>query len=304
MIPAALVVMAAGIRPSIRLAASAGLTTGRGIVVDDKLDHLGRRRLCARRVRGASRPVLRPGRARLRAGAGAGPPPRRPARSLRGLAAGNEPQGLGRARVLDRRLRGRGRRGRRCSRTERPASTASWCCATTACAARSCSAIRARRCGTASSCASRSGRAAPRRARLRQGLRGGRLTMSAQDFTDEQRRYLEGFVAGVQARRASQGLKPLGRRRRRPCVRARRPRQGRISPPWHASRRPARSSRPRRRPSATSIPSTPTRASRPRAPRASSPRASTTSAGASTACSTWRRRRTPTCAGCASPTAS
>jgi hypothetical protein len=34
--------------------------------------------------------------------------------------------------------------------------------------------------------------------------------MSAQDFTEEQRRYLEGFVAGVQARRASQGLKPLG----------------------------------------------------------------------------------------------
>jgi ferredoxin-nitrite reductase len=34
--------------------------------------------------------------------------------------------------------------------------------------------------------------------------------MSGQDFTDEQRRYLEGFVAGVQARRAAQGLKPLG----------------------------------------------------------------------------------------------
>ena len=34
--------------------------------------------------------------------------------------------------------------------------------------------------------------------------------MSAQDFSDEQRRYLEGFVSGVQARRASQGLKPLG----------------------------------------------------------------------------------------------
>jgi ferredoxin-nitrite reductase len=34
--------------------------------------------------------------------------------------------------------------------------------------------------------------------------------MSAQDFTEEQRRYLEGFVAGVQARRASQGLRPLG----------------------------------------------------------------------------------------------
>jgi len=34
--------------------------------------------------------------------------------------------------------------------------------------------------------------------------------MSAQDFTEEQRRYLEGFVSGVQARRAAQGLKPLG----------------------------------------------------------------------------------------------
>jgi ferredoxin-nitrite reductase len=34
--------------------------------------------------------------------------------------------------------------------------------------------------------------------------------MSAQEFSDEQRRYLEGFVSGVQARRASQGLKPLG----------------------------------------------------------------------------------------------
>ena len=33
--------------------------------------------------------------------------------------------------------------------------------------------------------------------------------MSAQDFTEEQRRYLEGFVSGVQARRAAQGLKPL-----------------------------------------------------------------------------------------------
>ena len=34
--------------------------------------------------------------------------------------------------------------------------------------------------------------------------------MSAQDFSEEQRRYLEGFVSGVQARRASQGLRPLG----------------------------------------------------------------------------------------------
>jgi ferredoxin-nitrite reductase len=34
--------------------------------------------------------------------------------------------------------------------------------------------------------------------------------MSGQDFTDEQRRYLEGFVSGAQAARVAVGLKPLG----------------------------------------------------------------------------------------------
>ena len=34
--------------------------------------------------------------------------------------------------------------------------------------------------------------------------------MGAQDFSDEQKRYLEGFVSGVQASRAAAGLKPLG----------------------------------------------------------------------------------------------
>lgn len=34
--------------------------------------------------------------------------------------------------------------------------------------------------------------------------------MSAQDFSEEQRRYLEGFVSGIQAGRTAQGLKPLG----------------------------------------------------------------------------------------------
>jgi ferredoxin-nitrite reductase len=34
--------------------------------------------------------------------------------------------------------------------------------------------------------------------------------MSAQDFSEEQRRYLEGFVSGVQAGRTAHGLKPLG----------------------------------------------------------------------------------------------
>ena len=34
--------------------------------------------------------------------------------------------------------------------------------------------------------------------------------MSGQDFTDEQKRYLEGFVSGIQATRVASGLKPLG----------------------------------------------------------------------------------------------
>ncbi|KAB2914426.1 MAG: NirA family protein [Hyphomicrobiaceae bacterium] len=34
--------------------------------------------------------------------------------------------------------------------------------------------------------------------------------MSGQDFSDEQKRYLEGFVSGVQALRAASGLKPIG----------------------------------------------------------------------------------------------
>jgi ferredoxin-nitrite reductase len=34
--------------------------------------------------------------------------------------------------------------------------------------------------------------------------------MGGQDFTDEQKRYLEGFVSGVQASRAATGLRPLG----------------------------------------------------------------------------------------------
>jgi ferredoxin-nitrite reductase len=34
--------------------------------------------------------------------------------------------------------------------------------------------------------------------------------MSVQDFTDEQKRYLEGFVSGLQASRAAVGLKPIG----------------------------------------------------------------------------------------------
>src|SRR5262245_7144304 len=48
----------------------------------------------------------------------------------------------------------------------------------------------------------------PRIARLRPGFCGGRV-MGDRDFSDEQKRYLEGFVSGVQASRAAAGLKPL-----------------------------------------------------------------------------------------------
>ena len=34
--------------------------------------------------------------------------------------------------------------------------------------------------------------------------------MSGQDFSDEQKRYLEGFVSGVQSSRVAAGLKPIG----------------------------------------------------------------------------------------------
>ena len=96
----------------------AGLTIGRGIKVDDKLETSRPRRLRA----SASAPstaaqcygLVEPAYEQAQ---GAGAPPRRPARPLRGLAAGHQPQGLGRARVLDRRLRGRGRRDHRCWRT-------------------------------------------------------------------------------------------------------------------------------------------------------------------------------------------
>ena len=82
--------------------------------------------------------------------------------------------------------------------------------------------------------------------------------MGDRDFSDEQKRYLEGFVSGVQASRAAAGLKPLAgvggaSRARRP---RRRPSQGdgalRGAGPQALA--------PRRRSSATSIPSTPMRA--------------------------------------------
>ena len=183
----------------------------------------------------------------------------RPARYA-GSRAGDQPQGLRRARVLRRRLRA-ARAPRRSSSTTtahgryRKLVMRDGRLAGAVLFGDTADALWYRdliRSGDTSVAAIRAA------ARLRPGAHAEAACMSAQDFTDDQKRYLEGFVSGVQARRAAQGSKPLRRRRRR------RPQpagpDADIWRPWRASRRPARSCRPRRRPSATSIPSMPMRA--------------------------------------------
>ena len=64
-IEADLVVVAAGIRANADLAATAGLDIGRGIMVDDQMTDQQGRHLRHRRMRRASRHLLRPGRAGL-----------------------------------------------------------------------------------------------------------------------------------------------------------------------------------------------------------------------------------------------
>ena len=101
---------------------------------------------------------------------GAGAPPRRTAGALRGLAAGDQPQGLRRARVLDGRLRGRGRRDHRAARTEGAGSYRKLVLRDDRLPASCCSAIRATRSGIAiSSARQRLGGGDPARARVRQG---------------------------------------------------------------------------------------------------------------------------------------
>jgi hypothetical protein len=125
--------------------------------------------------------------------------------------------------------------------------------------------------------------------------------MGGQDFSEEQKRYLEGFVSGVQASRAAAGLKPLGG-----AGGAAEP----VGPDAAHLEAMARFEADGKK----LVPEE--KAKRDEHPfdalcaaeggsrgRAVPRRASTTSAGASTGCSMPRRRRTPSCAGCASPTA-
>ena len=126
--------------------------------------------------------------------------------------------------------------------------------------------------------------------------------MGGQDFSDEQKRYLEGFVSGVQASRAAAGpqaaggsgggaASPQGRDAAHLKAMARVEAEGKKLAAEEKAKRDEHPFEAYARLKAESV------------CRASSPRVSTTSAGASTGCSTPRRRRTPSCAGCASPTA-
>ena len=118
------------------------------------------------------------------------------------------------------------------------------------------------------------------------------------DFSPEQKRYLEGFVSGLNAARATRGALPARQGR---ADRSRRdPPQG--AGPRHGGGRQAR------RAGEVQARAASLRCLRPaegaggeRTSRRSPP---TISAGATTGSSTWRPRRTPTCAGCASRTAS
>ena len=98
------VVVAVGIRANIGLARAAGLEVGRGIVVDDHLETSTRRRPRHRRMRRASRLLLRIGGARLRAGATPGAAARGRTRELSRQRARHQSQGLRGQRVFRRRL--------------------------------------------------------------------------------------------------------------------------------------------------------------------------------------------------------
>ncbi len=120
--PADLVVMAAGIRPETALAESGGIEIGRGIKVDDKLETnwpgvyaIGE---CAEH-RGTCYGIVEPVYEQAKALARylVGPP-----RALRGLADGDEPQGVRRARLFHGRLRGRRAPKPSCWKTRAPAT--------------------------------------------------------------------------------------------------------------------------------------------------------------------------------------
>jgi nitrite reductase (NADH) large subunit len=191
MLPCSLVVMAVGIRPSTTLAAASGLQVKRGIVVDDAMQTsvpgiyaIGE---CAEH-RGACYGLVEPcyEQARIAAAATTG---ERPAIQDRCWPPISRCSGVSVFSAGD--FEGWVPRQSSCA-TPGSAPTASSCCAmgvwqgrcwsaTTGEAPVVCGLIRSGRFGVGVS----------RSARLRPGVRGGGV-MSGQDFSDEQKRYLEG----------------------------------------------------------------------------------------------------------------
>ena len=308
MLPADLVVCAVGVRPNAALARAAALDVNRGVLVDDGLARPTRRPR-HRRMRRASRRLLRPRRARLRAGGRAGA---RLAGDACDLSAArcSPPISRFRASACSRPATSRAGRGRgpRASPTRRPAPTAGSCCSDG-------------RLVGAVLFGDTHGRALvprphPHRrdvAAMRDRLVFGRALAPRQraereadmgdDFTPDQKRYLEGFVSGVQAAGAQALRRSAGRR----AGAGRAARGAGRDPPGGAGPH-GRGGQEARRPGEVEARGAPLRrlsalqgaGRRP----TSFPSPPTISAGATTACSTSRPRRTATCAACASPTAS
>ena len=197
-IPCGLVVMAVGVRPNTALASASGLKVKRGIVVDDALttsaamvyaigecaEHRGQPTASSSRLYEQARVlanVLTGTRRRL---------PR--------LPACDEPQGVRCAGVLGRRFRGTRGPSRSSSAIECAILSQAGGARRTARRSRARWRYHGRALVSRPHPIRRGNHRASPDARIRPGLCGGRV-MSLQEFTDEQKRYLEGFVSGVQA---------------------------------------------------------------------------------------------------------
>ena len=258
-IPCGLVVMAVGVRPNTALASASRSQDQARIVVDDALSHLGGMVYaigeCAEH-RGTCYGLVEPAYEQARVLASA---PDRQRRALSRLAACDEPQGVRRAGVLGRRLRGQGARADRRQRFRVRHPIASWWCATESSPA-SCSLgdttdalwyrelIRIRR-GIA---------ARPRRARIRPCLSRRPRNVRSQDI----HRRAEALSGRLRFRRAGEprlGRLEAARRAWRRLVRAERTRCPASQSHGALRKLGQKALQPRRRPSATSIRSMPTR---------------------------------------------
>ena len=117
------------------------------------------------------------------------------------------------------------------------------------------------------------------------------------DFSPDQKRYLEGFVSGLNAARATRGALPGGKSEPNGPDAIHLKAQDRVTAAGGKLVDQEKFKREQH-------PFDAYERLKEQAERTSRPSPRTISAGAITACFTWRRRRTPTCAACAFRTAS